>query len=113
MVVSADVPYYPLALTALRDVQDYEARHGRLTPVAAYGYAAVQLVQARGAANGRDESARHDPRARDRGFATTPSRARTLRPAGDVLEPNCDFYRITDGKFAYERQAHRIGFMLK
>jgi hypothetical protein len=34
-------------------------------------------------------------------------------PTGDVLDPNCYFYVLKDGKFAYERQAHRSGFMLK
>jgi ABC-type branched-subunit amino acid transport system substrate-binding protein len=34
-------------------------------------------------------------------------------PNGDVLNPNCYFYRITDGKFTYERQATATGFMLK
>ncbi len=46
LVISTNVPYYRLAPTALRDVQDYESRYGPLTPVAAYGYAAVQLVRA-------------------------------------------------------------------
>jgi branched-chain amino acid transport system substrate-binding protein len=45
LVVSTNVPYYPLAPIALRDVQEYQAQHGSLTPVAAFGYAAVQLIR--------------------------------------------------------------------
>ncbi|MDQ6926388.1 MAG: branched-chain amino acid ABC transporter substrate-binding protein, partial [Candidatus Eremiobacteraeota bacterium] len=46
LVVSTTVPYYPLAPTALRDVQEYQSHYGPLTPVAAFGYAAVQLIRA-------------------------------------------------------------------
>ena len=44
LVVSAPVPYYPLAPTVTRFIQDYQGQYGPLTPVAAYGYAAVQLI---------------------------------------------------------------------
>jgi len=37
----------------------------------------------------------------------------TFGPYGDVLQPNCYFYNVRDGKFAYERQARPTGFMLK
>jgi branched-chain amino acid transport system substrate-binding protein len=113
LVVSSNVPYYPLAPTALRDVQDYQARYGALTPVAAYGYAAVQLIRLavrrtnatnrlaliRGIASG--------------GLYDTMTGSYTFAATGDTIDPNCYFYRVTDGKFAYDRQAHPSGFMLK
>ncbi len=113
LVISTDVPYYRLAPTAVRDVQDYESRYGPLTPVAAYGYAAVQLIQAAvrrtGAANRLSLI-----RALATGSAyDTVTGSYGFTPSGDVLQPNCYFYRVANGKFAYERQAHPGGFMLK
>jgi branched-chain amino acid transport system substrate-binding protein len=113
MVVSTTVPYYPLAPTALRDVQDYQSYNGPLTPVAAFGYAAVQLIRA---AVRRTNAANRLALIRaiaSGGAYDTVTGSYTFGPSGDVLDPNCYFYRIANGKFAYERQAHPSGFMLK
>ena len=113
LVISTDVPYYKLAPTAIRDVQDYESRYGPLTPVAAYGYAAVQLVRAAVRRTGASNRLTLI-RALTTGSAfDTVTGSYGFGPNGDVLEPNCYFYRVKDGKFAYERQARPSGFMLK
>ncbi len=113
LVISTNVPYYRLAPTALRDVQDYESRYGPLTPVAAYGYAALQLVQAAVRRTGASNRLTLI-RALATGSAyDTVTGSYGFGPSGDVLQPNCYFYRVKDGKFAYERQAHPSGFMLK
>jgi branched-chain amino acid transport system substrate-binding protein len=113
LVVSSSVPYYPLAPTALRDVQFYEAQYGALTPVAAYGYASVQLIR-----NAARRTGATNRLAMIRALATggvydTVTGSYTFGPSGDVLDPNCYFYRVKAGKFTYERQAHPSGFMLK
>lgn len=113
LVVSSSVPYYPLAPTALRDVQDYQARYGRLTPVAAYGYAAVQLVQLAARRAGATNRLQIVRALASGGVYDTITGSYTFGPYGDVLQPNCYFYNVHDGKFAYERQAHPSGFMLK
>jgi branched-chain amino acid transport system substrate-binding protein len=113
LVVSTTVPYYPLAPTALRDVQEYQAHNGALTPVAAFGYAAVQLIRA---AARRTNAANRLALIRaiaSGGAYDTVTGSYTFTSTGDVLDPNCYFYRISNGKFAYERQAHPSGFMLK
>jgi ABC-type branched-subunit amino acid transport system substrate-binding protein len=113
LVISTTVPYYPLAPTALRDVQEYQSHYGSLTPVAAFGYAAVQLIRA---AVRRTNAANRLALIRaiaNGGAYDTVTGSYTFGPNGDVLDPNCYFYRITNGKFAYERQAHPSGFMLK
>lgn len=113
LIVSSSVPYYPLAPIALRDVQEYSARYGTLTPIAAYGYAAVQLVRA---AVRRTNAANRLALIRaiaSGGAYDTVTGSYTFGPSGDVLDPNCYFYRVKDGKFSYERQAHPSGFMLK
>jgi branched-chain amino acid transport system substrate-binding protein len=113
LVISTSVPYYPLAPTAVRDVQTYMARYGALSPVAAYGYAAVQLIRLaarRAVAVNRLTLLRA---LASGGAFDTVTGSYTFGPYGDVIDPNCYFYRVKDGKFAYERQAHPSGFMLK
>lgn len=113
LVVSSDVPYYPLAPTTVRYVQDYQSRYGQLAPVAAYGYAAVQMIQLaqrRTSATNRLAMIRA---LQTGGSYDTMTGSYRFGPVGDVLDPNCYFYTVKDGKFAYQRQAHPSGFMLK
>ena len=113
LVVSSAVPYYPMAPSTHQYVQDYQVQFGALTPVAAYGYAAVQLI--RNAAT-RTNAANRLAMIRaiaNAGAYDTITGVYQFGPNGDVLNPNCYFYRITDGKFNYERQATATGFMLK
>ena len=113
LVVSTTVPYYPLAPTAVRDVQEYQSQHGTLTPVAAFGYAAVQLIRAAVRRTNATNRLALIRAIANGGAYDTVTGSYTFGPNGDVLDPNCYFYRITNGKFAYERQAHPSGFMLK
>ena len=113
LVVSSSVPYYPLAPTALRDVQFYEQRYGALTPLAAYGYSAVQLIRLAARRTGATNRLTMIRALASGGNYDTVTGSYTFGPTGDVLDPNCYFYRVKDGKFAYERQAHPSGFMLK
>jgi len=113
LVVSTTVPYYPLAPTALRDVQEYQSHYGALTPVAAFGYAAVQLIRAAVRRTNATNRLAMIRAIANGGAYDTVTGSYTFGPNGDVLDPNCYFYRITNGKFGYERQAHPSGFMLK
>jgi len=113
LVVSSSVPYYPLAPTALRDVQNYEQRYGGLTPVAAYGYSAVQLVRLAARRTNASNRLAMIRAIASGGLYDTVTGSYTFGASGDVVDPNCYFYRVKDGKFTYERQAHPSGFMLK
>lgn len=113
LVVSSSVPYYPLAPTALRDVQFYEQRYGALTPVAAYGYASVQLIRLAARRTGAADRLAMIRALANGGVYDTVTGSYTFGPGGDAFDPNCYFYRVTNGKFTYERQAHPSGFMLK
>ena len=113
IVVSTSVPYYPLAPTASRDVSDYQSRYGRLTPVAAFGYAAAQLVRLASRRTGATSRLGIVRSLATGGNYDTITGSYTFGPYGDVVSPNCYFYAVHDGKFAYERQAHPSGFMLK
>ena len=113
IIVSTDVPYFPLAPTALPEVQRYEGRRGKMSPVAGFGYAAVQLLA--------DVMRRTSAVARipmihgltGGGSYDTVMGSYTFGVTGDQTDPNVYFYTVRDGKFAYERQAHSSGFMLK
>ncbi|HYZ17190.1 MAG TPA: branched-chain amino acid ABC transporter substrate-binding protein [Candidatus Acidoferrum sp.] len=113
MFISTCVPYYPLAPNTAIDVQNFQRRYGALTPVTAFGYAGVQLVQAafrRAQATNRLTM----NRALDSGGVfDTMTGAYAFGPFGDVIAPNCYFYSLHNGKFSYEHQAHPSGFMVK
>jgi branched-chain amino acid transport system substrate-binding protein len=113
MVVSSAVPYYPLAPTTALNVRDYQAHNGALSPVAAYGYAAIQLIQLAQQRSGATNRLNMIRALSNGGSFDTVTGTYSFGPTGDVLDPNCYFYVLKDGKFAYERQAHRSGFMLK
>jgi len=86
-------------------VQDYQAQFGAITPVAAYGYAAVQLVRnAQTRMNVTNRLAMIRALTNGGSYDTITGNYQ-FGPSGDVLNPNCYFYRVTDGKFTYERQA--------
>jgi branched-chain amino acid transport system substrate-binding protein len=113
MIISTSVPYYPLAPNTSRDVQNFQQRYGALTPVTAFGYAGVQLVQGayrKAQATNRLTIAQA---LSSGGVYDTMTGAYTFGPYGDVVDPNCYFYSVHNGKFGYERQAHPSGFMLK
>jgi len=113
LVVSTNAPYYAFAPSAQRNVQLYQQQYGALSPVAAYGYAAVQLVSLavqRTSASDRLSLVRAIATG---GNYTTITGSYTFGASGDVVDPNCYFYRVTNGKFTYDRQAHPSGFMLK
>ncbi len=81
--------------------------------MAAYGYAAVQLIRlAARRTNATNRLAMIRALATGGAYDTVTG-SYTFGPSGDVLDPNCYFYRVKDGKFTYERQAHPSGFMLK
>ncbi len=113
MLVATDVPFYPLAPTAVPVVRDFEQRYGALTPVTAFGFAAVQLAYA---AQRRTNAGNRLTLLRAIAFSgtlDTITGSYTFGPTGDPLQPNVYFYAVRGGKFVYERQAHTSGFMLK
>jgi branched-chain amino acid transport system substrate-binding protein len=113
LIISTNVPYYPLAPTARQEVSDYQAQYGPLSPVSAYGYAAIQLVQSAAQRSGATNRLTLLRALTSTGTFDTITGAYMFGPYGDVIDPNCYFYAVRDGKFAYERQAHPSGFMLK
>lgn len=113
LIVATDMPYFPLAPGAQHDVEDYTRRNGPLAPLAAFGFAAVQVLRA---AMRRSQSTSRAGIARaltDLGPFDAVTGRYTFTPSGEPLDPNCYFYRVGGGKFAYDRQAHASSFMLK
>ena len=113
MVISTNVPYYPLAPSAAQQVRDYQASFGTLGPVNAYGYAGVQLIAAVTQFSGAQNRLALLRALQTGGPYATIVGSYTFGPYGDALVPNVYFYAVHDGKFTYERQARSTGFMLK
>jgi branched-chain amino acid transport system substrate-binding protein len=113
MFISTSVPYYPLAPNTAVDVQNFQRRNGALTPVTAFGYAGVQLVQAAFRRNQATNKLTMNTALDSGGVFDTLTGAYSFGAYGDVIDPNCYFYSLRNGKFTYEHQAHPSGFMLK
>lgn len=113
MTISTSMPYLPYAPSALRYRTDYEAHNGTLTPIAAFGYAAVQVIAntiSRSSANARNMllSALHTGQATD-----TIAGSFAFTGLGDPLDPQIYFYTIKGGKFSYLHEAHPSSFSIK
>ena len=113
MMISTSMPYLPFAPIALRFLNDYQAHAGQLTPAAAFGYAAVQVIVntvSRAGSNARNTllQALHS------GIPTeTIAGSFAFDAFGDPIDPQLYFYTVRDGKFAYLHQAHPSAFMIK
>jgi branched-chain amino acid transport system substrate-binding protein len=114
LIVSTSMPYLPLAPGTTQQVRDfYGTGQGELTPVVAFGYAAVQLIEAAvQRATGQNRLALIRELQTGSAFQTLVGNY-TFDPYGDALTPNIYFYAVRNGKFVYERQARSTGFMLK
>jgi branched-chain amino acid transport system substrate-binding protein len=113
MMISTSMPYLQLAPSALRMLNDYQIHSGPLTPVAAFGYAAVQVITNTIARIG--SSSRNSILA---GLHTgapveTIAGTFTFTGLGEPLDPELYFYTVRDGKFAYLHQAHPSSFSVK
>jgi branched-chain amino acid transport system substrate-binding protein len=113
LLISASMPYLTFAPSSVRLVNDYQMHSGAMTPLAAFGYASMQLIAAvlqRSGANARNTllDAMHT------GIPTgTIVGNYTFTASGDPLDPELYFYTVRDGKFAYLHQAHPSTFMIK
>lgn len=113
MIVSSDMPYWPLAPGAQTEVTEWQRRNGALTPPAAFGFAAVQVI-AQAIRRSRSTSRAGIARAiGNLGPFSTVTGLYNFAPGGDPSDPDVYFYKVTGGKFVYDRQAHPSSFMLK
>jgi branched-chain amino acid transport system substrate-binding protein len=113
LLVSTSMPFLPFAPSAVRLVNDYQLHHGALTPAAAFGFAAMQLIAAtlqRSGANARNTLLN----ALQTGLPTdTIVGSYSFTGTGDALDANIYFYTLRDGKFSYAHQGHPGTFMIK
>lgn len=113
VLVSTAIPPLALAPGAFRIKNDYERRYGTLTPIAAFSYAAAQIVisivRRVGAA---------DRIAVQRALASTGRFETVVGPVtfasdGDPQNPNAFFYTIKDGAWRYVTAANPSSFVVK
>jgi branched-chain amino acid transport system substrate-binding protein len=114
MTISSSMPYLGLAASSTQLVNDYQLRYGPLVPVAAFSYAATQIIIAavrRTGATTRTVLAR--------ALAQVGISYSTLvgnfqfTSSGDTFDPQIYFYGVRDGKFVYIRQAHPSTFLTR
>ncbi len=113
MMISSSMPYLPFAPSALRYRTDYQAKYGALSPIAAFGYAAVQVIAntiARSGATARNTllSALHTGQSTD-----TIAGSFAFTGLGDTLDPQLYFYTVKNGAFSYLHEAHPSSFSIK
>jgi branched-chain amino acid transport system substrate-binding protein len=113
MIVSTSMPFLPLAPSTVRWRQEFETHHGTMDPLAAFGYAAAQLVIAavtRTNAAGRGATVT----ALAQGIPIdTMTGTYSFTVFGDPLQPELYYYTLRDGKFTYLKQARPSTFMAK
>jgi branched-chain amino acid transport system substrate-binding protein len=113
MLISSSMPYLPLAPASIHARTIYESRYGPITPVAAFGYAAAQVILTAA----QRSSATTRPQllsAIEQGIAIdTVVGSFSFSATGDPISPELYFYTVKGGKFAYLRQAHPSAFMVK
>jgi branched-chain amino acid transport system substrate-binding protein len=111
MVISTSMPDLALAPTAFRILADYQSSYGPLVPVAAFAYAATQIIIS---AVGRTGAAARNTLLSSMslgGNYDTIVGSFTFSPTGDTIDPELYFYTIADGKFSYLKQAHPSSFL--
>jgi branched-chain amino acid transport system substrate-binding protein len=113
MTVSSSMPYLPFAPSTVVARSEFETHFGRMDAYAAFGYAAAQIVIA--------AVTRSNATARNAVLAAiaqgvpidTMAGSFSFTPFGDAVQPQIYYYAVRKGAFAYLRQAHPSGFMLK
>jgi len=113
MMISTSMPYLPFAPATVRWRQEFEQHNGALDPVAAFGYAAAQLIintVSRSHATTRFSliSAIAQGVPMDTMVGTY-----AFNSFGDAIDPQIYYYTLKDGTFSYLHEAHRSPFMIK
>jgi branched-chain amino acid transport system substrate-binding protein len=113
IVISSSMPPLALAPGAFRQRSAYEERYGAITPLAAFSYAAAQIVISivrRVNASDRvavlqqvDFGSTYDTIVGELSFSNT----------GDPLNPNVYFYSLKNGVWKYESSALPASFIVK
>jgi branched-chain amino acid transport system substrate-binding protein len=111
VVVSSSMPYLALAPSTFRIRNDFEGRYGPFTPVAAFAYAATQIIMSGVRRSGASQRAQLLRNFSLGGNYDTVVGSFTFGPQGDPVDPELYFYTLQNGSFAYLRQAHPSGFL--
>ena len=113
MLVSTSMPYLAVAPSTVRARQEFEQHNGTMDPLAAFGFAAAQLIIS--AVNRVNAAGRNSiVTALAQGVPIdTMVGTYSFTPFGDAVQPQIYYYTIKDGKFSYAHQAHPSGFSLK
>ena len=113
LTISCSMPPLDLAPGAFRIKNDYERRYGPMSPIAAFSYAAAQIVLAIVKRTGAA-----DRLAVQRAFGYSSAFDTIVGPLkfgndGDPQDPNAYFYTVRDGNWRYLSAANPSSFIVK
>lgn len=113
LTISCSMPPLELAPGAFRIRNDYERRYGALTPIAAFSYAAAQIVLAIVRRTGAA-----DRLAVQRAFSYSSAFDTVVGPLtfgtdGDPQNPNAYFYTVKDANWRFLSAANPNSFIVK
>ncbi len=113
MMVSTSMPYLPFAPSTQRWRTEFATHFGELDPVAAFGYAAAQIIiSAVTRTNAAGRGATGTAIAQGVPIETMTG-TYSFNGFGDALQPQLYYYTPKDGQFTYLKPAHPSTFMLK
>jgi branched-chain amino acid transport system substrate-binding protein len=113
LTISTSMPPLQFAPQAYRSWVDYRQRYGDMTPLAAFGYAAAQIVIAIVQRTGASDRV---ALGRSLTFSTaydTVVGTLSFLNSGDPQDPNVYFYAVKDGAWKYVRASHPSSFLVK
>jgi branched-chain amino acid transport system substrate-binding protein len=113
LTISCSMPPLNLAPGAFRIKNDYERRYGPMSPIAAFSYAATQIVLAVVKRTGASDRLAVQ---RGLGFSSsfdTVVGSLSFANDGDPQNPNAFFYTVKDGAWRYVTAANPSNFIVK
>ncbi|MGH7708495.1 MAG: branched-chain amino acid ABC transporter substrate-binding protein, partial [Vulcanimicrobiaceae bacterium] len=113
LIASSSMPPLALAPDVFHLAQDYASHYGPLTPIAAFCYAAAQIVIAAARRTGAADRASLGRALQAPLSYQTLVGSFQFQPTGDPLDPNVYFYKVENGAWKYVRAGHVSSFILR
>jgi len=113
LTISCSMPPLNLAPGAFRIKNEYERRYGQMTPLAAFSYAAAQIVLAIVRRTGASDRLAVQRAFNFSSAFDTVVGSLTFANDGDQQNPNAFFYTVKDGAWRYLTAANPSSFIVK
>lgn len=112
LTLSSSLPPLDRAPAIFAELSDFRSRYGQIGALAAFGYAAAQVIMQAARRSGATNRLAMLSALRSGGSFNTLVGSLSFSPTGDPLDPNLYFYNLAAGKFRFFRSARPSGFIL-